>query len=310
MHEANYLLNKAGGAASASTGHGHHHHANERAVLLAALLTGGFMFVEIAGGLITGSLALLADAAHMASDAAALGMAYLAFRFSHRPADTRRTFGFHRLQVLAAFTNGLLLIGAGIWIMAEAVERMMAPATVLATPMLMVAVLGLIVNLAAFFILHRADRANLNIRGALYHVVGDLLGSVAAIAAAMVIHFTGWMPIDPILSMLVTLLVLRAAWRLIRDAGHILLEGTPPHLDLETVRTDLVASIPAITDVHHIHAWALTEERPLMTLHATLAKDADMNDALLALKHRLFERFGIAHSTIELEQDGCDCTCN
>lgn len=304
MHEAHHSIIHA-----QTGGHGHHHGRNERSLLLAALLTGLFMIAEIAGGLITGSLALLADAAHMASDTAALALAYFAFRFSRRPADRLRTFGFHRLQVLAAFTNGLLLVGAALWILIEAAERIMSPPVVLAGPMLAVAVMGLVVNIAAFFILHRADRANLNIRGALYHVAGDLLGSVAAIAAALVIRFTGWMPIDPILSVLVTLLVLRAAWQLIRDAGHILLESAPVNLDLETVRADLVAAVPGVADVHHIHAWALTAERPLMTLHAQLAAGADIDITLAALKQRLHERFGVAHSTIELEYQSCTKEC-
>ena len=177
---------------------GHAHGTNETRIFWALLLTAGFMFAEVAGGVISGSLALLADAAHMLIDSVSLFFAWLAFRLSHRPADKARTYGYHRFPVLAAFANGIGLVFICIWIFSEAVDRLLNPTEVLASPMLAVAGLGLAINIAAFAVLHGADRNNLNVRGALLHVWSDMLGSVAAIGAALVIMTTGWMPIDPI----------------------------------------------------------------------------------------------------------------
>jgi cobalt-zinc-cadmium efflux system protein len=291
-------------------GHSHSHAAgsNQQRVGWAALLTGGFMVAEVVGGLLSGSLALLADAGHMLTDAAALVLAWLAFRFARRPNDAKRTYGFHRLQVLAAYSNGLTLFFIAVVIVWEAVERLRAPGEVLAGPMLVIAAIGLAINIGAFAILHGAGRDNLNVRGALLHVVGDLLGSVAAIAAALVILFTGWTPIDPLLSVLVALLILRSAWFLVAESGHILLEGTPRALDVEAMRRDLMASIPGVEDIHHVHAWSLTEERPMVTLHARVAETVDTAGAgriATAIKARLRERYNIAHATVEVECEQC-----
>ena len=193
---------------------------------------------------------------------------------AERPHDWTRTYGFHRVHVLAAYTNGLTLFFVTIAIVFEAVHRLREPVTVLGGPMLVVAVLGIVVNLLAFAALHGADRDNLNIKGALLHVVGDLLGSVAAIVAAIVILATGWSPIDPLLSVVVSLLILRSAWMLIRDFGHILLEAAPRELDVEAMRNDLAANVEGVEDVHHVHAWSLTQERPMVTLHARIAEAA------------------------------------
>ena len=185
--------------------------ANSRRVFVAFVLIGGFMLAEIVGGIVSGSLALLADAAHMFVDAAALLLALIAFRLSSRPSDMSRTYGYHRFPVLAAFANGISLVFIVSWIFIEAVGRLIEPTEVLAGPMLGVACIGLVVNLAAFRVLHGADRENLNVRGALLHVLGDLLGSAAAIAAALIIMTTGWTPVDPLLSIIVGLLILRSA---------------------------------------------------------------------------------------------------
>mgnify|MGYP006273598883 FL=1 len=289
---------------------GHHHHAphvsarNERVTLGAAALTGSFMLAELIGGLITGSLALLADAAHMLTDFASLFLAWLAFRLSRRPADPRRSFGFDRLQVLAAFANAVTLMILVIWIAAEAVSRLLSPQPVLAGGMMVIAVLGLGVNIAAFALLHAGDRGNLNIRGALVHVMGDLLGSVAAIAAAGVILLTGWTPIDPILSLLVAALIAVSAVRLLRDSGLVLLEAAPLHLDPEAIIEDLSA-LNEIAQVHHLHIWSLTPERPMATLHACVAEGAAPDAAVRAVKQRLKDRFGLAHVTVEAETGRC-----
>ena len=291
-------------------GHHHHHHAevsatNERRVLIAALLTGGFMLAELIGGLITGSLALLADAAHMLTDFAALFLAWLAFRLSRRPADTSRTYGFDRLQILAAFANAVTLIVLVAWIAAEAASRLLNPEPVMAAGMLVVAALGLLVNIAAFAVLHGADRDNLNIRGALAHVMGDLLGSVAALVAAGVILVTGWTPIDPILSLLIAGLIAVSAFRLLRDSGRVLLEAAPRGVDPDAVRADLMDRIDAVEDVHHLHVWCLTPERPMATLHVRIAEAANAGEALAAVKARLKAQFGLDHVTVEVETGAC-----
>lgn len=288
--------------------HGHdrdHHHGNEKRVLWALLLTGGFMVAEVAGGIVSGSLALLADAGHMLTDAAALGLSLAAFRASRRPETLAHSYGQHRFQVLAAFLNGAALIGIALWIAIEAVQRVLAPVPVLGGTMMVVAVLGLAVNIAAFLILHGGDRDNLNMRGAALHVLGDLLGSVAAIVAAVVIMATGWTPIDPILSVLVAALVLRSAWMLLSRSWHVLMEGTPMGIDVEALKAELVEDVPGVADIHHVHVWMLTPEQPLVTLHATIITEADHDTVLHGLQAVLAAEFGLTHATIQVEREAC-----
>ena len=281
------------------------HAHNEHRIGWAALLTGAFMVAEAGGGLLSGSLALLADAGHMLTDAASLALAWLAFRMAHRPADWQRTYGFHRFQVLAAYSNGLTLGFIALAIVYAAVRRLYAPTEVLAAPMLAIAVIGLLINVAAFRILHGAERDNVNVKGALLHVICDLLGSAAAIAAALVILWTGWTPIDPLLSALVAILILRSAWSLVRETGHILLEGAPVDLDVRALREDLVASVPGVEDVHHVHAWSLTQNKPIVTLHARIADVHDSDRIASAIKAVLQKRYGVHHATIEIEREAC-----
>jgi cobalt-zinc-cadmium efflux system protein len=263
------------------------------------------MLVEAVGGVFSGSLTLLADAGHMLADSASLVFAWLAFRMARRPPDWQRTYGFHRLEVLAAGANGLTLVFVALGICYEAVHRLGAPVPVLAGPMLGVAAIGLAVNLVAFAVLHGAERDNLNIRGALLHVLSDLLGSAAAIIAALTILWTGWTPIDPLLSVLVALLILHSAWSLVRDAGHILLEGAPAHLDVRSLKVELAAAIPAVVDVHHVHAWSLTQNRTMMTLHARVLEHTRGDQVTAAIKTFLRERYGIEHATVEIEREAC-----
>jgi cobalt-zinc-cadmium efflux system protein len=281
--------------------HHHDHGASERRVFWVMVLTFSFMIVEAVGGLISGSLALLADAGHMLTDAAALALAWFAFRIARKPSDKLRTFGYHRFQVLAAFTNALALIGIAIWIFVEAIRRLADPIEILATPMLVIAVGGLAVNVIAFAVLHGGDRDNLNLNAAMFHVLGDLLGSVAAIAAALVILGWGWTRIDPLLSLLVALIVLRGAVRLVRRTGHILLEGSPDDFDGDALRAAIIDDIEEVTDIHHVHAWSLTQERPLVTLHAVVRADADYASVLIRIQTLVTERFGVDHATIQLE---------
>lgn len=286
--------------------HAHSHSANERSVALAACLTGAFMLAEVVGGVISGSLALLADAGHMLTDFASLALAWLGFRLARRPADWRRTYGFDRFSVLVAFVNGITLVAIAIWIVVEAIKRLREPTEVLGGLMLWVAIVGLVVNILAFWILSYGDKENLNMRAASLHVAGDLLGSVAAVIASLVIIYTGWMPIDPLLSVLVALIIARSAWRVIGDAGHILLEGAPPGFDVEAVRQDLCRAISYVVDIHHVHAWSINQERPMVTLHADIEPGTDTVTAIREIKHMLAEHFDITHATVEVEYGDCN----
>lgn len=286
--------------------HDHHHGSDARRIHVALALTASFMIVEVVGGLLSGSLALLADAGHMLTDSLALGLAALAMHVSLRPADTRRSYGYHRFQVLAAFVNGLGLLAIVAWIVVEAVSRLMAPPLVQGGLMLGVAGAGLIVNVVAFFVLHGGDQHNLNVRAAALHVLGDLLGSVAAIAAALVILGTGWMPIDPLLSLVVAVLIARSAWLLIRRSAHILLEGSPEWLDEDELERSIVAAVPGATGIHHVHVWGLTPQRLMLTMHVIVESEhRDPTAVVRAVKNHVNATFGISHSTVEIEKDDC-----
>lgn len=283
--------------------------ANERAVLIGLFLTGGFMIAEVVGGMLSGSLALIADAGHMLTDTVALLLAWLGFLLGSRPADNRRSFGYSRLEVLAGLINALALFALVGWIGYEAVQRFFDPETVLAGPMFVVAVLGLIVNLIVFRILSGADQDHVNIKGALLHVLGDLLGSVAAIAAAVVIWLTGWMPIDPILSVLVSLLILRSAWALLTRTFNILMEGAPDGIDLEALRADLLATVPNLASVGHLHVWSLSSGRAMATLEIALEAGADPAKTTKAVKDRLDNAHQVDHATIEIDWTGTMTAC-
>ncbi|MBS9721338.1 cation transporter [Tianweitania sp. BSSL-BM11] len=311
-HDHSHETHAHGGGAH-DHGHGGHHHGHghvhgstdKKRVLIAALLTGGFMVAEAIGGLLTGSLALVADAGHMLTDSIALLLAWYAFHLGDRAPTGRLTYGFDRVKTLVAYTNGLTVFAIGLFILYEAVRRAFEPVQVLGLPMLGIAVLGLLVNIAAFFVLHGGDRDSLNMRGAILHVLGDLLGSVAAIVAALVIIATGWWPIDPILSVLVAVLLFRSAWALMRESGQVLLEGVPDRLDRDEVVRDLESSIAGVREVHHMHVWSMDGSRNIATLHACLTDDAEPSSVVRAVKKRLAERHNIAHATVETERDTC-----
>ena len=292
--------------------HGHGHGASSSTLLGAALaLTGAFMLVEFAGGFLASSLALIADAGHMLTDTAALALAWAATRIAARPADTRRSFGYQRLRVLATFVNGCALLFIVAWIAVEAVQRLLNPVDVNATAILWVGGLGLIVNLIVFAMLRRGDSHDMNIAAASLHVIGDLLGSAAAVLAGVVILFTGWLPIDPLLSLFVSVLIVRSALALVRRSAHILMEGAPDWLDVVELRRTLEQRIPAIRDVHHVHAWLVGPQETLLTMHASVSAAADHAVVLKDAKVLLAERFGITHATIQIEVEDCvdeDCT--
>ncbi len=302
-------------------GHDEHHHrdgdnghsstraANEknlRRVMIALVLTGAFMVVEVVGGIISGSLALLADAGHMLTDTMALALAATAFHVSKRPPDGKLTFGYQRFQILAAFVNGLSLLAIVGWILFEAVSRFINPNEILGETMLVVAAAGLAVNLISFVVLHTGDQENLNIRGAALHVAGDLLGSVAAIVAALVIIFTGWTMIDPILSVAVAALILKSAWMLVKRSAHILLEGAPEWLDVQVMQERIVAGVPGVSEIHHVHIWGLTPQELMLTMHMSVSSNApSQSEVVRNTKQFMKDEYGIGHSTIEVDVDGC-----
>lgn len=297
------------GARGGHSHHGHDHdhsHAHGGRLLgIAFLLTALFMLVEFAGGLLSRSLALVADAGHMLTDAAALALAWSATRIAARPADTRRSFGYQRLRVIAAFVNGCALLFIVAWIGFEAVQRLFDPVVIDASTMLWIGSIGLAVNLIVFAMLRSGDEHDMNISAATLHVFGDLLGSIAAIVAACVILWTGWLPIDPLLSLLVGALIVRSALSLVRRSAHILMEGSPDWLDVSELRTTLEERVPAIRDVHHVHAWLVGPQEILLTMHAAVTADANHALVLKETKTVLAQRFGITHATIQIEAEGC-----
>ena len=291
-------------------GHGHHHDhrgSSEGKLRIALGITAVFTLVELIGGFIAGSLALVADSVHMLTDAASLLLALLALQVARRPADARFSYGRGRYEVLAAFVNGLALLVLSGWIIVEAVQRLIHPETVHAQTMLVVAGLGFVANLVTFLVLReRDDHAhNLNMRGAVLHVLSDLLGSAAAMVAAVLIMVSGVQALDPALSAVVAALILKGGWRVTRESAHILLEGTPQDVDAADLATDLTASIDGVTGIHHLHAWSLTDRRPAMTMHAVLAAGTDRDQALAAIQARLRQRFGEVHATVQIEQAAC-----
>jgi cobalt-zinc-cadmium efflux system protein len=273
-------------------------------VKIAMILTAGFMLAEVIGGWISGSLALLADAGHMFSDSFSLGLALFAFYIGDRAPDKLRTFGYQRFQVLAAFVNGLTLVAISAWILIAAIQRFTQPTEVLAGPMLVIAVLGLLVNIVVFKILHGGDQENLNLRGAVLHVIGDLLGSVAAIVASIVIMLTGWMPIDPLLSMLAAALILRAAWKILRRSSHTLLEGTPEGVDIAQIR-DALLGVEGVKSLHDIHVWGLTPQDPLLSVHLVI-EAPELHDGVIERAYEVLQtRFDIQHATLQVETRDC-----
>ena len=286
--------------------HAHSDSSSQVRVIIALVLTGTFMVVEVIGGIISGSLALLADAGHMLTDTMALALAAAAFQVSKRPPGGTLTYGYQRFQILAAFVNGLSLLVVVGWILFEAVQRFITPRDVLGETMLFIAAAGLVVNVISFAVLHTGDRENLNIRGAALHVAGDLLGSIAAIVAAVIIIYTGWTLIDPILSVAVAFLILRSAWTLVNRSAHVLLEGAPEWLDVEDMQARIVANVAGVQGIHHVHVWGLTPQQLMLTMHMTLHDAAtSQSDVVRDVKRYLQSEYGIGHSTIEVDVDGC-----
>ena len=297
---------------TASDHHHDHDHAgmSERRLLWAFVLTILTLVVEAAGGWISGSLALLADAGHMFVDAFALLLAWMGAYFARRPADDIRSFGYARLEVLVGYTNALFQFVLVAWIVIEAMGRFAQPEPILSGTMLVIAIASLVVNLFVLRVLGGHDHDDLNAAGARLHVIGDLLGSLGAVAAALLIRWKGWLWADPAFSIFVSLLIVRSAWKLLKRSAHILLEGTPEGIDTAQVAVAARAG-EGVVDVHHVHVWQLAGGRRLATLHARLAEEADAHVALAQVQRILREKFQIVHATVQIERRDCaheDCT--
>ncbi len=279
-------------------GHPHAHAAAPlRALAIAFAITAAFAVVEAVGGFSAGSLALLSDAGHMITDAAALGVAMVAQKVAQRPPSPRASYGYARAEVLAAFVNALVMMLIVAAIFFEAVQRLAHPAPVAGGLVLVIAGIGLVVNLAAAWVLSR-QQASLNARAALLHVMGDLLGSVAAISAGAVIALTGWLPIDPILSIAISLLILRSTWRLLRQSSAVLMEGVPPHLDYAQIGGAL-SRLPGVTNVHDLHVWQMGSDDVALSAHVAIGEGVEWPRTLALAQRLLRERFAIDHVTLQ-----------
>ncbi len=273
-----------------------------RALGRALIITVVFMLVEFFGGLWTNSLALLADAGHMLTDAAALALSLFAIWFIRRPATPEKTYGYFRVEILAALLNGAGLLVIAFFILFESYERLIEPAQIKSKEMLVIALLGLGANLISASILHGSHKESLNLQGAFLHVIGDVLGSLGAIGASLAILFWGFYWADPVMSVLVSFLILFSAWRLVRDSVLVLLEGTPSHVNLATMKAEL-AQVPGVQSVHDLHVWTLTSGVHAMTCHAVVEKEDSRNRILGELAAVSRNRFQVHHTTIQLEKD-------
>ena len=276
-----------------------HNLTHGRVFLPALLITLGFALVEALGGVWAHSLALLGDAGHMTTDGVALGMAGAAAWFAQRPASARHTFGFGRMEVIAALVNTLAMLAIVAGISFEAVSRLLHPTTVHAGPVVVIGGLGLIANIIIYRVLEHGQQS-LNTRAALLHVLGDMLGSVAALIAGIVIWFSGWMPIDPILSLFIGVLILISSLRLLRDAGHVLLEGVPTGLDTAEIGHSM-ATIAGVSSVHDLHVWSLSSTEISLSAHIVIEDMRDWQDILARLQTHLQERYDIGHTTLQPE---------
>ncbi len=293
--------------------HGHRHEhgrsADLRRLAITLVLVVGYMVAEVVGGFLTGSLALLADAGHMLSDAGSLGLAAFALWIAARPRTPERTFGYHRTEILAALANGIALVAVAVLIVVEAWQRFASPRQVQGAAMMAIAVGGLVVNLASLWILHGGRAASLNVRGAWLHVLADTLGSVGAIAAGALIWAFGWELADPLASVAIALLVVWSSWTLLRESVRVLMEATPAHIDAAEVER-AIADVPGVAQVHDLHVWTITSGFESLSVHVRVADGAgarDRDGVLSDVRRLVSRRFDIAHSTIQIEcGDPCD----
>jgi cobalt-zinc-cadmium efflux system protein len=291
--------------------HRHNHHHNQEPLRetgksrlrLILVLTSLFFVVEVLGGLWTNSLALLSDAGHMLSDMFALGLSLFAFWLSSKKPSPTKTYGYYRFEIVAAFINGVLIILIALWIFGEAYRRFQHPAAVKSVPMLFIAIIGLMINVLGIYLLHKAGTKNLNIRGALIHLIGDAAGSVGAVTAAVVITLTGWTLFDPLVSVLIGLLIIYSAWRLLWDVVNILMQGVPPHIDLKSIK-EAMLSVDGVTGLCDLHIWSLTSQVDMLSAHVVVEDMARNKEILQKLTCVINERFGIDHVTLQIEDKG------
>ncbi len=283
-----------------SHGPGAYRGTDRRALLIAAGLTTTFMVVEAVGGLVTGSLALLADAGHMLSDSFSLFLALGAVMLAARPATSKRTFGYERAEILAALVNGILLVLVSVWVTVEAIQRLDESVEILGGEMMVIAVAGLAINLISARVLYTAGGESLNVKAALRHVIADIAGSVGVIIAAGVIVLTGWEPVDAIVSILISLLIAASAWSVLRESVEVLLESTPEGMDAEEIGMAM-ASLPVVEEVHDLHVWQITSGFPMLSAHVLVGPEADCHGARRDLETMLHVRFEIDHTTLQVE---------
>lgn len=283
--------------------HNHAHGANKKALTISLILIASFMIVEIIGGVLTNSLALLSDAGHMLSDAISLAVAFAAFKMGEKAADSARTFGYRRFEILAAVFNGVTLIVIAVFIVVEAAGRFVNPPEVATTGMLIIAALGLIINIIVAKILMSGDtHDNLNMKGALLHVFGDLLGSVAAIVAALSIMFFGWGFMDPLASVIVAILIAVSAFRILRQSLNVLMEGVPENIDVDTV-INTINNIEGVEDAHHLHVWSISSGMNAMSIHVVVNGTLNVHETQKII-HRIDEKMkheNIEHVTVQVE---------
>ncbi|HYK88635.1 MAG TPA: cation diffusion facilitator family transporter [Acidobacteriota bacterium] len=277
-----------------------HSRGSRKTLAIALAITAAWFVIELVGGLYTNSLALLADAAHMLTDLAALGLSLFALMISTRPATHEKTFGYLRAEIIAALANGILLVLIGIYILLEAYHRFASPPQVRSVAMLVVAATGLVANLVTAALLFKSQHENLNIRGAFLHVMGDTLGSVGAIVAGVLMAVWRWYLADPIVSVVVALLVMYSSWQLVRESVDVLLEGTPSHLNIPSILVDL-GSVGGVRSVHDLHVWSITSGMPAMSCHIVLSPEVDAPAVLAALSRIMREKYRIEHTTIQIE---------
>jgi len=288
-------------------GHGHSHTPagkNKKRLVIVLALTTAYLIAEVVGGLLTGSLALLADAGHMLTDVAGLGLALMAIQFAERPATPERTYGFYRVEILAALANSVVLIGISVYILYEAYQRFRNPPAVESKAMLAVASIGLLINLVGIYLLRAASKESLNMKGAYYEVMSDLLTSIGVIIAAIVMLTTGWYYADPLISAGIGLFILPRTWMLLRDAVGVLLEGTPTDVNLAALR-EAIGSVTGVASVHDLHVWSLTSGVNAMSVHAVLADHALHDEVLASVQRKVTSEFKIAHATVQVECQGC-----
>ncbi len=280
--------------------HVHTHGSNRRRLIAVLALTFAYMLAEAIGGFLTNSLALLSDAGHMLADVASLVLALLALWFAARPVTTKKTYGYYRMEILAALANGAALVVISLLIAYEAFQRLKSPEDVKGFQVMLIALGGLAVNTVSAFVLHAASEENLNMRGAFLHVMGDVLGSLGAIVAGLLIWRWGWMAADPLISVAMCLLIIYSSWQLIRDSVNILLESTPSHINIRAV-VDAMHAVTGVTDVHDLHVWTISSGMEALSAHVTIEPGISHRAALEELQERLRTGFNIGHLTIQIE---------